>query len=121
MIKWSDGSMSLLIGEEMFLINSHDISKQHTFLGVPNVHSNSIENHARLTNQITFRPDSNSRTHKRLSAAIQARNVKQVKTKFVEINDPKLIELQLQVHIFIYLFNYLKCTFILISLYHNLL
>ncbi|RIA92929.1 Leo1-like protein [Glomus cerebriforme] len=96
MIKWSDGSMSLLIGEEMFLINSHDISKQHTFLGVPNIHSNSIENHARLTNQITFRPDSNSRTHKRLSAAIQARNVKQVKTKFVDINDPKLIELQLQ-------------------------
>ncbi|GES96929.1 RNA polymerase-associated protein LEO1 [Rhizophagus clarus] len=96
MIKWSDGSMTLLIGEEMFLINSHDISKQHTFLGVPNIHSNSIENHARLTNQITFRPDANSRTHKRLSAAIQARNVKQVKTKFVDINDPKLIELQLQ-------------------------
>ncbi|CAI2162174.1 8454_t:CDS:2 [Funneliformis geosporum] len=96
MIKWSDGTMSLLIGEEMFLINSHDISKQHTFLGVPNVHSNSIENHARLTNQVTFRPDPNSRTHKRLSAAIQARNVKQVKTKFVDINDPKLIELQLQ-------------------------
>src|SRR6266542_4748010 len=103
MIKWSDGSMSLLIGEEIFLINSHDISKQHNFLGVPNIHSNSIENHARLTNQITFRPDANSRTHKRLSAAIQARNIKQVKTKFVDINDPKLIELQLQVyfHIFI--------------------
>lgn len=96
MIKWSDGSMSLLIGEEMFLINSHDISKHHTFLGIPNIHSNSIENHARLTHQITFRPDANSRTHKRLSAAIQARNVKQVKTKFVDINDPKLIELQLQ-------------------------
>ncbi|CAG8475750.1 6172_t:CDS:2 [Funneliformis mosseae] len=70
--------------------------EQHTFLGVTNVHSNSIENHARLTNQVTFRPDPNSRTHKRLSAAIQARNVKQVKTKFVDINDPKLIELQLQ-------------------------
>ncbi|CAG8775292.1 35796_t:CDS:2, partial [Racocetra persica] len=96
-IKWSDGSKTLLIGKEQFEISSESLESKHQFLTVPHRGSNTLELHEKLNEHITFCPISGSTTHKKLTIAIQSRHAKQVKTQFVDMNkDPKLIRLQIE-------------------------
>ncbi|RIB05295.1 Leo1-like protein [Gigaspora rosea] len=96
-IKWSDGTKTLLIGKEQFEISSESLESKHQFLTVPHRGSNTLELHEKLTEHITFCPITGSTTHKKLTIAIQSRHAKQVKTQFVDMNkDPKLIQLQIE-------------------------
>ncbi|CAG8732883.1 9706_t:CDS:2, partial [Racocetra fulgida] len=96
-IKWSDGSKTLLIGKEQFEISSESLESKHQFLTVPHRGSNTLELHEKLNEHITFCPITGSTTHKKLTIAIQSRHAKQVKTQFVDMNkDPKLIRLQIE-------------------------
>ncbi|CAG8704587.1 33860_t:CDS:2 [Gigaspora margarita] len=96
-IKWSDGTKTLLIGKEQFEISSESLESKHQFLTVPHRGSNTLELHEKLNEHITFCPITGSTTHKKLTIAIQSRHAKQVKTQFVDMNkDPKLIQLQIE-------------------------
>ncbi|CAG8585803.1 13233_t:CDS:2, partial [Dentiscutata heterogama] len=96
-IKWSDGSKTLLIGREQFEISSESLESKHQFLTVPHRGSNTLELHEKLTEHINFCPITGSATHKKLTIAIQSRHAKQVKTQFVDVNkDPKLVQLQIE-------------------------
>ncbi|CAG8487340.1 7526_t:CDS:2 [Scutellospora calospora] len=96
-IKWNDGSRTLLIGKEQFEISTESLESKHQFLTVPHRGSNTLELHEKLNEHITFCPITGSITHKKLTIAIQSRHAKQVKTQFVDMNkDPKLIQLQIE-------------------------
>ncbi|CAG8595768.1 1135_t:CDS:2 [Diversispora eburnea] len=95
-IKWSDGSMSLMIGDEMFDITQQPLNDTYQYLSIPHRTTNSLENKERLTDMLSFHPFLVGRTHRMLTASIQSKHVKQVKTQFVDMNkDPDLVKLQL--------------------------
>ncbi|RHZ81317.1 hypothetical protein Glove_121g42 [Diversispora epigaea] len=95
-IKWSDGSMSLMIGDEMFDITQQPLNDTYQYLSIPHRTTNSLENKERLTDMLSFHPFLVGRTHRMLTASIQSKHVKQVKTRFVDMNkDPDLVKLQL--------------------------
>ena len=71
MVRWSDGSFSLLIGQELFQVAVHDNSKQHSYLVLSHPKEKLFQMHARFLKTATFRPHSTtSLTHKKLTMAM---------------------------------------------------
>ena len=70
MVRWSDGSVTLSVGEEVMDVREFDTSTDHTYLFTR--HSNLIQGQGPLTKKVTFRPASlTSGSHKRLAAAVE--------------------------------------------------
>jgi len=80
-IKWSDGSLSLLLGDEMFEVNIHEIDS-HQYIIVHHSNEGVLQTQAQLTNSMSFQPYGiKSLTHKKLTASIAEKHQRAVKTK----------------------------------------
>lgn len=90
-VRWSDGSMSLVLGDEMFQVNAQHLTNQHQFLVVHHPSELMLQTQQAFTDTLTFQPQSTqSMTHRKLTAAIAGKHVKSVKTKLVAtLSDPK--------------------------------
>ncbi|KAJ3233839.1 hypothetical protein HDU81_001959 [Chytriomyces hyalinus] len=93
-VRWSDGSFSLLLGEELFDCQLKSMEKDHHYLAArhagkqPTTGSNSLisgstlQIQARLKNTIMLVPsDKSGATHKRMAASIAKRHMKSAGTK----------------------------------------
>ncbi|KAF9959077.1 Paf1 complex component [Modicella reniformis] len=90
-VRWSDGSLSLVLGDEMFQVNVQSLQNQHQFLVVHHPSELVLQTQQALTANMTFQPQSTqSLTHRKLTAAIAGKHVKGVKTVMVAtLSDPK--------------------------------
>jgi len=80
-IKWSDGSLSLLLGDEMFEVNLHEIDS-HQYIVVNHSKEGVLQTQTQLTNSMSFQPYGiKSLTHKKLTASIAEKHQRSVKTK----------------------------------------
>lgn len=71
MVRWSDGSFSLLLGEELFEVNINHAKDQHQYLVLSHPREALLQTHARFNKIVSFRPHSTqSLTHKKLTAAL---------------------------------------------------
>jgi RNA polymerase-associated protein LEO1 len=69
LVRWSDGSVTLSVGDEVMDVREIDVSGDHSFLFAR--HSNLIQGQGPLNKKITLRPASlTSTSHKRLAAAV---------------------------------------------------
>lgn len=69
LIRWSDGSVTLHVGDEVMDVREIDVSGDHSFLFAR--HPNLIQGQGPLHKKITLRPASlTSTSHKRLAAAV---------------------------------------------------
>ncbi|KAJ3114798.1 hypothetical protein HK100_001552 [Physocladia obscura] len=81
-VRWSDGSFSLLLGSELFDCQLKSMSKDHHYLAAYHTREGVLESQARLTNTVMFVPSSkNSQTHRRMTAAIAQKHQKETGTK----------------------------------------
>lgn len=70
LVRWSDGSVTLSVGDEVMDVREFDISNDNSFLFAR--HPNLIQGQGPLTKKITLRPASlTSGSHKRLAAAVE--------------------------------------------------
>lgn len=90
-VRWSDGTMSLVLGDEMFQVNAQTLQNQHQFLVVHHPSELMLQTQLAFTDTLTFQPHSTqSLTHRKLTAAIAGKHVKNVKTVMVAtLSDPK--------------------------------
>eukprot|EP00958_Prasinococcus_capsulatus_P001369 scaffold115_cov304-Prasinococcus_capsulatus_cf.AAC.63 len=89
-VKWSDGSVQLLLGEETFNVDTQPIHKENHHLytrKTPGV----LQSQGHFLHRVTFRPTSlSSRSHQRLTKAIDKRHGKVNKIrKFVTGENPE--------------------------------
>jgi RNA polymerase-associated protein LEO1 len=69
LVRWSDGSVTLAIGDEVMDVREIDVSGDHSYLFAR--HPNLIQGQGPLNKKITLRPASlTSSSHKRLAAAV---------------------------------------------------
>ena len=70
LVRWSDGSVTLSVGDEVMDVREIDISNDHSFLFAR--HKNLLQGQGPLTKKITLRPASlTSGSHKRLAAVVE--------------------------------------------------
>ena len=82
MVKWSDGSYSLMIGDELFEANINDISKSQFTLLQYHQAQGCFQTVTKFKKNMSFRPHSTSSlTHKKLTRAIAKKHAKTDKTK----------------------------------------
>ncbi|KAJ3268786.1 hypothetical protein HDV01_002300 [Terramyces sp. JEL0728] len=82
LVRWSDGSYSLLIGEELFDVGQTDIKDRNQFLVQTRQQDGFLQTQARLSKFMSFTPHStNSSAHKRIISRLATQNRKTVKTK----------------------------------------
>jgi RNA polymerase-associated protein LEO1 len=88
-VRWSDGSTTLSVGEEVFDARDIDISGEHSFLYVR--HPSAIQSQGRLLKKTVFRPATlSSGTHKRLAAVVDRQHVRQQRVRATTtVVDPK--------------------------------
>jgi RNA polymerase-associated protein LEO1 len=96
-VRWSDGSMSLLVGEELFDMSITSLQTQFQYLSTNYPDESIMEMQGRLTDQVTIKPyTTTGSTHRKIAAVIASRHVKQVKTRMVATDrDPELRKLEL--------------------------
>lgn len=95
-MRWSDGSLSLVVGSEVFdvTLDEHSMEKQHHYLFLRNAGIFTAERH--LTKSMKFRPAStNSLTHKKLTASVLTKHQKVQRTKmFTMLKNPEEMKQQ---------------------------
>jgi RNA polymerase-associated protein LEO1 len=71
MVRWDDGTYSLLIGEEFYEVAVNDMSKQHQYLLMSHEGQGVFQSLLHFDKYITFRPHSTlSLAHKKLTMAM---------------------------------------------------
>lgn len=82
LVKWSDGSFSLMIGDELFEANVNDVSKSQFNLLQYHQAQGCFQTSTKFKKSMSFRPHSTSSvTHKKLTRAIAKKHAKIDKTK----------------------------------------
>ncbi|KAL4426799.1 hypothetical protein ABPG77_006585 [Micractinium sp. CCAP 211/92] len=88
-VRWSDGSLQLLVGDEVLDVKEIDTTNEHTFMYVrlPNL----IQGQGQLTRKLVFQPASlSSNLHKQMRAAAEKLHVKTQKVRATAtVADPK--------------------------------
>lgn len=70
LVQWSDGSTTLMVGDEIMNVKEIDVSGDHSFLFAR--HSNLIQGEGRLDRKLVFRPASlKSESHRRLAKIVE--------------------------------------------------
>ena len=97
-VKWSDGSMSLVVGGEMFQIESKDISHDNQVLFNLHPADGLMVAEQKIKETVTFQPFStSSRTHKKLTATVLAKHQKVNRTKFIgAVVNPEAAKLEME-------------------------
>ena len=68
MVRWSDGSFSLLIGEELFEVATVNIQDAHQYLLLSHQNEGLFQTQAKFSKSVSFRPHSTqSAIHKKLT------------------------------------------------------
>ncbi|CAL5222078.1 g4384 [Coccomyxa viridis] len=76
-VRWSDGSLQLLIGEEVLDVSEVDTSSDHGYLYSRPKQATLLECEGHFGKKMVFRPATlNSRHHKRLTQAVERHHVK---------------------------------------------
>lgn len=98
-VKWSDGSLSLLLGDELFEIQTKSIEKEQQYLVA--AHNDTIlRTQTKLAKVMTFKPqDTNSLTHKKLTFAIANQNKKVNKAKQIDVAENPELKTQLAIKV----------------------
>ncbi|KAG5440424.1 hypothetical protein PCK2_000557 [Pneumocystis canis] len=93
-IKWSDGSLSLLLGSELFSAVTKNNVFEHKYLCLSHESQNLLMSRKQFTKSMTFLPiDTSSSTHKRLTEAILRGNMKRSSIiEFVNVEDPEKVK-----------------------------
>ena len=88
-VKWSDGSVQLLLGDEVLSVSEQPMQGHNSYLYVR--HQGLIQAQAHVASKLVFKPTNlDSRTHLRLTRAIDTKHVKTKKTqKFIAVVDPE--------------------------------
>ncbi|CCJ28561.1 unnamed protein product, partial [Pneumocystis jirovecii] len=89
-----DGSLSLLLGSELFSAVTKNSFSEHTYLCLSHESQNLLMSRKRFTKNMTFLPiDTGSSTHKRLTEAILRGNMKKCSiVEFVNVEDPEKVK-----------------------------
>lgn len=93
-LRWSDGSLSLLLGSELFSAVTKNNSLEHTYLSISHENQNLLMSRKRFTKNMAFLPiDTRSSTHKKLTEAIFRGNMKKCSiVEFVNVEDPEKVK-----------------------------
>lgn len=93
-LKWSDGSLSLLLGSELFSVVTKNSVSDHMYLSISHENQNLLMSRKRFTKNMTFLPiDTRSLTHKRLTEAILRGNMKKSSiVEFINVEDPEKVK-----------------------------
>ncbi|RKO88212.1 Leo1-like protein-domain-containing protein [Blyttiomyces helicus] len=97
-LRWSDGSLSLLVGREFFQMNTATAPPRQTLV-VSHPSEAVLQTQAVLTQNLNFSLyDTNQATHKKLTMAIAQKHRKSTRTVFYEArgSDRKLIDPELE-------------------------
>ena len=88
-VRWSDGSLQLLVGSETLAVTEASAEEEHQY--VYQRHPGVIQAQAKIEHKLSFRPTSlKGETHKRLVDTIDKRHVKSARTMLhVEVQDPE--------------------------------
>jgi len=91
MVKWSDGSWQLLIGNEAFNVTETDLGDRNEYLFARHPGAGLLQGQKKITSKLAFTPANlDSATHRRLTRAIDTRHVKTKQTqKFIAVTDPE--------------------------------
>lgn len=75
-VKWSDGSMSLQVGEELFDVPIKNITKEHNYLTLMHAEEGMLRGTQRFSHSMTFQPFGlSSKSHAELKADIARRAI----------------------------------------------
>lgn len=86
LVRWSDDSFSLLVGEELFDVATSSLDSRHAYLLSQHGQEACFRNQCRLQNLMTFRPSSTqSLTHKKLTLAIATKHTKSSRAKMYSL------------------------------------
>ena len=91
LIRWSDDSLSLLLGDELFEVAVHSTRNDRQYLAVS--HPSITQTRSRVLSSMTFRPHgTGSNTHRKLQQALESRfHGRDAKAKFhPTIKNPEL-------------------------------
>ncbi|KTW28557.1 hypothetical protein T552_01818 [Pneumocystis carinii B80] len=93
-LKWSDGSLSLLLGSELFSVVVKNSISDYMYLSISHETQSLLMSRKRFTKNMTFLPiDTGSSTHKRLTEAILRGNMKKSSIiEFINIEDPEKVK-----------------------------
>ncbi|KAJ3297413.1 hypothetical protein HDU79_003760 [Rhizoclosmatium sp. JEL0117] len=80
-VKWSDGSFSLLLGDEIFDCQLKSNNKAHHYLASLHPRERVLQNHLRIRDTVMFVSSKSGQTHKRMTAAIAKKHLKEKGTK----------------------------------------
>ncbi|CAG8474158.1 6859_t:CDS:2 [Ambispora gerdemannii] len=99
-VKWSDGSMSLLVGEEILDINITETVDSQEYLMSSHLMTKKspMAYQMKLKNKMSFRPSTTSgATHRRVTASIASRHVKHQRTKIILTDkDPEMVKKEME-------------------------
>ncbi|KAL1923728.1 uncharacterized protein VTP21DRAFT_8708 [Calcarisporiella thermophila] len=99
-VRWSDGSTSLLLGDELFQVTTAETTKNdHLFLAsVRRANAQILGTDVALTHHMMFKPyGTSSQTHLKLTAAIAGKHSKSVKARMHNLlEDPEKIKLEME-------------------------
>ncbi|CAN6170557.1 unnamed protein product [Urochloa humidicola] len=92
-VKWKDGTMQLLIGNEVLDISVHDAHHDQSHLFLRNG-KGILQSQGRLLQKMRFMPSSlSSKSHRLLTALVDSQNKKTVKMqKWFETKDPEKVK-----------------------------
>jgi len=87
-VQWSDGSLSLMVGAELFDVSFQQLQEQYQYLFERQPQSSIMEAQVKFDQAMAFRPYSTaSLTHKKLTATVLAKHQKVNRTKFIVTNE----------------------------------
>jgi RNA polymerase-associated protein LEO1 len=91
LIRWSDNTFSLLIGEEMFEVGTTDIQERNQFLTTQHPRDQFLKTQTRFQQFMSFTPSSTSSlAHKKFMLQLAQRHQKVSKAKqYVMMEDPE--------------------------------
>jgi RNA polymerase-associated protein LEO1 len=93
-IRWSDGTLSLLLGDELFEIVVQSMDNDYQYLVAHHTEEGLFQTQAQFKRLMTFRPQgTHSMTHKKLTMAIATKHKKEQRLKmFASREDPEKLK-----------------------------
>ncbi|KAG5462730.1 MAG: Leo1-like protein-domain-containing protein, partial [Olpidium bornovanus] len=96
-VRWSDGSLSLLLGSEMFDLTQEDYKSQKQYLAVDHPGEHILQVQAKFTDSLKFAQHPISGIYAALSAAVEDSKKRRGGIKLIQtLVDPELEKLQAQ-------------------------
>ncbi|KAJ3107488.1 hypothetical protein HDU97_004084 [Phlyctochytrium planicorne] len=91
LVRWSDDSFSLLLGDELFEVGIRKMNHEHQYLVALHEKEAVMQTCSRLTNMMMLAPASTSSAiHRKLTSSIRNRHQKNTRTKiYAKLEDPE--------------------------------